>query len=269
MCLEYAAPSLVWHSRIHRMDTPGFKDHFSGHAGDYTRYRPAYPEGLFRTLAALTAEHACVWDCATGNGQAALGLAPWYAWVEATDASAQQIAAAAPHPKVRYSVAPAEASGLADASADLITVAQALHWFDFERFYAEARRMAKPHAVLAAWSYELCQITPAVDRVIGHLYADMLEGYWPPERRHVEAGYRDIPFPFTGISLPAFRMQAQWTLEHYQGYIRTWSAVRAYIRKQGRDPVEEIAADLAKAWGDAATSREIVWPLNILAGWID
>jgi SAM-dependent methyltransferase len=251
------------------LNTGAFKDHFSGHAGSYTRYRPAYPEGLFRCLAALTEEHASAWDCATGNGQAALGLTPWYARVEATDASAQQIAEAAPHPNVRYSVASAEASGLPDASADLITVAQALHWFDFERFYAEARRVAKPHAVLAAWSYELCQVTPEVDRVMEHLYASKLESYWPPERRHVENAYRDIPFPFTEISLPAFRMQAGWTLEHFLGYIRTWSAVRAYIGKNGRDPVEEMEADLTKAWGDATTAREIVWPLNTLAGWID
>ena len=142
-----------------------FKDHFSGHAADYSRYRPgAYPAAMFQALAALAPDRECVWDCATGNGQAALGLAALFERVEATDASAQQIAVAGPHPKVRYSVAPAEASGLPDASVALITVAQALHWFDLTKFYVEVRRVAKPQALLACSCYMRCAVDPGVDK---------------------------------------------------------------------------------------------------------
>ncbi len=243
-----------------------FKDHFSGHAGAYNKYRPSYPPALFRTLAALAPDTLLAWDCGTGNGQAATALAEHFECVAATDASARQIEAAVPHPKVRYSAAPAEASGLSAASVSLICVAQALHWFDFDKFYAEARRVAKPRALLAASSYELCRITPAVDEVVGRFYRDTLDGYWPPERRHVERAYRDIPFPFTQVELPAFDMRVRWSLEHYLGYMRTWSAVQAYIRKHGKDPVAAIESPLAEAWGNE--DREIVWPLNVLAGWV-
>lgn len=250
------------------MSGPGFKDHFSGHASAYTRYRPGYPAELFKALAALAPDADCVWDCATGNGQAALGFAPHFARVEATDASAEQIANALPHPKVHYTVVPAEASGLKDRSVSLVSVAQALHWFDFERFYAEVRRAAKPDALLACWSYELCHANSGVDAVVEKLYRDLGDAYWPPERRHVEAGYRDIPFPFPQVALPAFQMRASWSLEHYLGYLRTWSAVRAYIKKNGRDPVKEMETELARAWGDPSKELQIAWPLNILAGYI-
>jgi SAM-dependent methyltransferase len=252
-----------------RMSKPDFKDHFSGHAGQYTRYRPGYPQDLFRSLAALAPDLECAWDCATGNGQAALGLAAHFSRVEATDASAKQIAEAVAHPRMRYSVAAAEASGLPDASVSLVCVAQAMHWFDLERFYAEARRVAKPEAVLAACTYESCRVSPVVDRITGGLYADVLGAYWPPERRHVELGYKDLPFPFTEIQLPAFHMQADWTLEHYRGDLRTWSAVQAYIRKNGKDPLQAIEADLAEAWGGAAAVHSVRWPLNLRVGWID
>jgi len=252
------------------MSTLGaFKDHFSGHAGLYTRYRPTYPPELFKALAALAPDLELAWDCGTGNGQAALALAEHFARVEATDASAKQIDAAAAHHKVNYVVAPAEASGLADGSVSLITVAQALHWFDFERFYTEVRRVGKEQAVLVAWSYELCRITPAVDRVMDRLYRDLLDGYWPPERRHVERGYQDIPFPFTQVELPTFHMRAGWTLEHFMGYVHSWSAVQAYRRALDRDPLTEVEADMAAAWGESHMTREIVWPLNILSGWVN
>lgn len=246
-----------------------FKDHFSGHAGQYTLYRPGYPQDMFRTLAALAPDLECVWDCATGNGQAALGLAGHFSRVEATDASAKQIAEAVAHPRVHYSVASAEASGLPDASVSLVCVAQAMHWFDLERFYAEARRVAKPEAVLAACTYESCSVTPEVDRITAGLYSGALAGYWPPERRHVELGYQDLPFPFTEIQVPAFQMQADWTLAHYLGYLRTWSAVQAYIRKDGEDPVRAIEQELAEAWADPAVVRTVRWPLNMRIGWID
>ena len=250
---------------------PGsFKDHFSGHAADYSRYRPgAYPDAMFKALAALAPDRACVWDCATGNGQAALGLAAHFARVEATDASDKQIAAAAPHPRIRYTVAPAERSGLADASVALVTVAQALHWFDLAAFYAEVRRVAKPGAVLACCCYMRCAVDPAVDAATERLYNGILgDAYWPPERKHVERGYADLDFPFTEIALPAFRMEVRWDLEAYVGYLRSWSATQAYIKKNGRDPLELVGDELMQAWGDAAMARPVLWPMTIRAGWI-
>ncbi|HEX2668942.1 MAG TPA: class I SAM-dependent methyltransferase [Gammaproteobacteria bacterium] len=247
-----------------------FKDHFSGHAADYSRYRPgAYPAGLYKALAALAPDTARAWDCATGNGQAALGLATHFARVDATDASAKQIEAAQSHPRVHYSVAPAEACGLPDASMSLVTVAQALHWLDLPRFYAEVRRVAKPEAVLACWCYMHCAVTPAVDAVMDRLYEGILgDAYWPPERKHVENGYRDLDFPFTRIELPAFSLEVRWGFEAYVGYLSSWSATQNYIKKNGTSPLELVGDDLLEAWGDPKLVRDVRWPLTTLVGWI-
>lgn len=244
----------------------GFKDHFSGHASDYTRYRPGYPRELFAWLAQQASGHELVWDCATGNGQAAVGLAEFFDTVIATDASAAQIAAARPHARVRYETAPAEHAPLEARSADLITVGQALHWFEFPAFYAEAARVLKPGGVLAAWSYGLMQVSPAVDAVVWRLYEPITGAYWPPERRYVEEQYRTVPFPLDEIAAPSFAMQAQWTLEQMLGYLGTWSAVQRYRKERGDDPLRMIADELAAAWGNADVVRRVVWPLYMRVG---
>jgi len=252
------------------MAQASFKDYFSGHAADYSRYRPgAYPAGMFKALAALAPDRERAWDCATGNGQAALGLAEFFERVEATDASDKQIAAAVPHPKVHYSVAPAEASSLPDRSVALITVAQALHWFDLPQFYAEVRRVAKPQALLACSCYMHCSVSPAVDAAIQHLYEGILgDTYWPPERKHVERGYADLPFPFPEIELPRFDMEVRWPLEGYVGYLRSWSATQNYIKKNGQDPVALVGEELLQAWGNPETVRPVRWAMTIRAGYI-
>jgi hypothetical protein len=253
-----------------RVSTTTFKDHFSGHAADYSRYRPgAYPDALFKALAALAPDQEVAWDCATGNGQAALGLAEHFAHIEATDASEKQIVAATPNPRIRYSVAPAERSGLSEASVALVMVAQALHWFDLGGFYAEVRRVAKPQALLACSCYMRCSVNPAVDATTETLYSGILgDAYWPPERKHVERGYADLDFPFTEIALPAFDMEVQWTLEGYVGYLRSWSATQNYIRKNGKDPLELVGDELLQAWGDPTAVRPVLWPMTVRAGWI-
>jgi SAM-dependent methyltransferase len=247
-----------------------FKDYFSGHAADYSRYRPgAYPTAPFKALAALAPDRECVWDCATGNGQAALGLAECFERVEATDASDKQIAAATPHPKIHYAVAPAEASGLPDTSVSLITVAQALHWFDLPKFYAEVRRVAKPQGLLACSCYMRCTVNPGVDEVTEQLYSGILgDTYWPPERKHVERGYVDLPFPFTEIELPRFQMEMQWNFEAYVGYLRSWSATQNYIKKNSKDPLELVGDELLKSWGDPKATHPVLWPMTIRAGYI-
>ena len=252
------------------MPQGSFKDYFSGHAADYSRYRPgAYPAALFEALAALAPDRGCVWDCGTGNGQAALGLAELFEKVEATDASDKQIAAATPHPRIHYAVAPAEASGLPEQSVALVTVAQALHWFDLPRFYAEVRRVAKPQALLACACYANCTVDPGVDAAMARLYDGILgDAYWPPERKHVERGYADLPFPFPEVALPRFHMQMQWDLEAYVGYLRSWSATQNYIKKNGQDPLEWVGEELLQAWGDPKRTRFVQWPIFVRAGWV-
>lgn len=243
-----------------------FKDHFSNHAVDYSRYRPGYPAGLFAFLAAQAPDTQTAWDCGTGNGQAALTLADHFTLVHASDASAEQITQAVPHPRIHYSVAPAEHSGLPAAGIALITVAQALHWFDLDAFYREAQRVLKPNGVLAAWAYGMNRVNPAVDTVTHHLYADITAPCWPPERRHIDAMYADLPFPFPCLPTPAFTMAAAWTLDEYCGYLHTWSGVQRYQKVHGEDPLCLIEAELAAAWGEPHVRQTITWPLAVLLG---
>lgn len=244
----------------------GFNDYFSGSAAAYTRYRPTYPPELFAWLASRTRGHELAWDCGCGNGQAAIGLAPHFQRVIATDPSREQIENAVSHERIRYAVAPAEESGLQPASIDLVVVAQALHWFDFDRFYAEVRRVARPGGVLAAVSYGEVRVEGEPDRVVARFYHDLIGPCWPPERRHVDERYASIPFPFEEIAAPPFAMEATWAMGHLLGYLGTWSAVTEYRRRNGTDPLELIVGELAAAWGDPEQPRRITWPLTLLAG---
>lgn len=244
----------------------GFQDHFSGHAADYALFRPRYPGALFDHLASLAASRQRAWDCGTGNGQAAVALAERFAEVVATDASAEQIANAEPHPRVRYAVAPAERSGLEPGSVDLVTVGQALHWFDRERFWTEARRVMRQDAVIAAWCYERFTIGPGLDPVLARLYDDVVGRDWPEERALVENGYRDIRFPFDELRAPELWLEAAWDLARLVGYIGTWSATRRYRARTGNDPVCLVRSELEAAWGDPAASRTVRWPLRLRVG---
>jgi len=246
-----------------------FKDHFSGHASQYAQFRPQYPKKLFGWLASLTGSHDQAWDCGTGNGQAACGLARWYASVIATDASADQIQSAELCERVRYRVANAEHSGIEPDSVDLVTVAQALHWFDLDPFYDEVRRVARPGAVFAGWCYGLSRIAPEVDAVIEHLYTDIVGTYWPPERRFIEERFQTLAMPFPEIEAPSFAMTAEWTLPALVGYLGTWSAVQACRRATGADPLAQVADALETAWGGADSPRRIDWPLYFRVGRIE
>ena len=189
--------------------TAKFKDHFSSQSSQYQRYRPRYPQALFEWLAMQTPQHALAWDCATGNGQAALALANYFEKVIATDASDNQIAQCSPHPRVAYRVARAEQAPFADTSIDLITVAQALHWFDQSVFFQEAWRVLKPNAVVAVWSYKMLSIAPEINAIVDHYYHDIVGPYWPAERQLVEQGYAPLPAPFREIRAPDFAMTSQ------------------------------------------------------------
>ena len=243
-----------------------FQDHFSGHADRYGAFRPTYPEALFADLADLAPGRDLAWDCATGNGQAAVALAPFFREVVATDASPEQIEQARPDPKVRYLVAPAESAPLPDASADLVAVAQALHWFDLPRFYDEVRRVARPGGILAVWTYNLHAITPEVDAVVHYFYSEVVGEFWPRERRLVEESYRSLPFPFEELAAPPFPMSARWDLAHLLGYLDTWSASQRYRARHGTDPLDLVRADLEAAWGPPEVEKEILWPLHLRIG---
>jgi ubiquinone/menaquinone biosynthesis C-methylase UbiE len=247
--------------------TQPFHDHFSAVANRYADFRPHYPAALFDYLATLAPRHSLVWDCAAGNGQATLDLAVRFDRVVATDASPEQIASATPHPKVEYRTATAERSGLPDESVALITVAQALHWFDREKFYAEAARVLVRDGVLAAWVYGINQVEGAgIHALVQNFYSNIVGPYWPPERTLVEDGYRTIPFPFVEIATPAFRMEARWTLDALLGYFSTWSATNRFIKATGRNPLEPLGAELARVWGERDTTRLVTWPLSLRAG---
>lgn len=245
----------------------GFKDHFSTVSADYARFRPTYPDGLFAALAGLTPGRALAWDCGCGTGQAAGGLARHFDRVVATDASASQIAAAAPRKGVAFRVAPAEASGLPDSSADLILAAQAAHWFDLDRFYEEVRRVARPDGVLALVTYGIFTFAPEIDRVIDRFYRMVTGPYWPPERVHVDAGYGDLPFPFRETAPPTVPdIVADLPLSHVVGMLDTWSGLKECRRRTGRDPLPETARALAEIWGDPDEARRAVWPIALRVG---
>jgi SAM-dependent methyltransferase len=248
------------------MSGPQFKDHFSSHAQAYARSRPGYPPALFSHLASLAPSRQLAWDCATGNGQVAIGLARHFDRVVGTDASAAQIDHAFADERIAYRVEPAEATSLDAASVDLVTVGQALHWFDLDRFYAEVRRVLRTGGVIVAWCYGRCTVAPDIDAVVDRFYAQIVGPFWPPERVLVESGYRTLPFPFARVALPAFGMHADWTAEELLGYLGTWSATQRFEAAHGRDPRDEISESLINAWGSRHARRRIQWPLSFLAG---
>lgn len=241
-----------------------FSDHFSANSDNYARHRPRYPDALFAWLAEIAPAREHAVDLATGSGQAATGLATHFARVSAFDASAAQVAAAEARPNIRYGVAPAEDTPVPDASVDLLTVAQAMHWFDLGRFQADVRRQLRPGGVLAVWTYNLLTISPEVDRLVHRLYHEDLGRYWPAERRHVEDGYATLPFPFPLQAAPAFAMEAEWDVQHLLGYLRSWSAWQRCLAEGHQDPLDGLKAPLREAFG--AGERRVTWPLTLKVG---
>lgn len=244
-----------------------FRDHFAGVAGHYASSRPGYPAELILWLAEQCKGHALCWDCATGSGQAALDLVGYFRQVVATDASAAQLAEAAEHPRISFRQAPAENSGLADASVDLVVVAQALHWFDVPAFHAEARRVLKPGGLIAEWCYGVQALEgDGPNRLLQHFYHEVVGPYWPAERRHVENGYAELAFPFPSIEVPPFAMRQHWNLAQLLGYLRSWSASGRCLQASGTDPVAALETELAPLWALPEQTREVVWPLTVRVG---
>lgn len=242
-----------------------FPDHFSVQAQDYARYRPRYPEALFECLAQVTDQHQSAWDCATGNGQAALGLVPYFEQIYATDASAQQIAHAFAHERIRYAVVPAERSQLPAQSIDLITVGQALHWFDHPAFFEEVRRVLRPGGAIAVWFYGYFRLAPqetALNDALQHFYGQ-IDPYWPPEAQLIHQGYGSIAFPFQELAAPELAMNLDWTLTEMVGYLMTWSGTQRRRLAVGEEAIAADLEQLRSAWPDPEQPKRIEWPLPL------
>lgn len=243
------------------------QDLFSNHSSDYARYRPTYPAALFDYLASICAQKRLAWDCATGNGQAAIELASRFEHVIATDLSQKQLTQAPEHSGIDYRVATAEDSGITPDSVDLITVAQALHWFDLPAFYAQAQKVGRTSGSwIAIWGYSLASITPQVDALVSHYYSQTVGPYWDPARKIVNDGYRAIAFPFAETTPPPFSMETEWDLAHFLGYLGTWSATHAATQALGTNPLETLAPKLQQAWGEPHHALRIRWPLHLRVG---
>jgi SAM-dependent methyltransferase len=241
-----------------------FKDLFSRDPAGYAEFRPHYPAALFAWLAEVSPGDALAWDAGTGNGQAAVELAKHFRHVIASDPSAKQLSQAVADPRVEYRVA-GETAGLDPASADLATVAQALHWFDRPKYWNEVKRVVRPGGVVAVWCYELQQVSPDIDGIITRFYRETVGPYWTPDRKLVEDGYRTVEFPFAEFTAPSFAMTTEWSLQQQLGYLGTWSAVGRFRDVAGRDPIPMVAAELEPAWGSEGV-RKVSWPLSVRAG---
>jgi len=240
-------------------------DHFSLASAEYAKFRPHYPDGLFDFLAQAAPARREAWDVGTGSGQAAVDLARVFEHVIATDASKRQIDLATPHPRVTYRVESAEHSGLEPSSVDLVAAAQAVHWFDRPRFWAEVRRVLRPNGIIAVWTYLLFEIAPPIDEIVRHFYSGIVGPYWPPERRLVEQRYQTIDFPFAEFDAPDFVIEQLMTLEDVAGYIRTWSATGGFMKHHQVDPVDDLVKQLTRAW-QSAEPRLARWPIAMRIG---
>jgi ubiquinone/menaquinone biosynthesis C-methylase UbiE len=240
-----------------------FKDYFSKQATDYSLYRPTYPDALFSYLNDIVNKHQTAWDCGTGNGQVALSLTPYFNKIYASDASEKQIKNAVKHPKIDYFVSVAESTHLEDNSIDLITVAQAAHWFNLEAFYAEAKRVLKSDGILAMWCYGFFEI-PEEDiklKLALQQFYEQIEPYWPPERQLINNQYKTIPFPFQEILAPEILMQKQWTIAQLVGYLSTWSSTQRYILEQGEESLNNQLEIILNSVPSSQKLIPVSWPI--------
>jgi SAM-dependent methyltransferase len=244
--------------------TAAFKDHFSAVAADYASARPEYPGALFDWIASVAPARAMAWEAGCGSGQASRGLAARFDRVHATDPSAQQIAQATAPGNVRFSVEPGERCSLPDASVDAVCVAQALHWFDRDAFFAECARVLRPGGVLVAWGYQDIEV-PAVLGPANAALQDEIRDYWPPARALIDAAYAGFDWPFAAVTAPGFELRVRWTLPRLLGYFSSYSATRRCRDATGRDPVAAHAQAFADAWGDPQVARPLRWPLFVHA----
>jgi hypothetical protein len=239
-------------------------DRFSGHAADYARYRIDYPTELYDFILTYVPARQTAWDCATGNGQVAVALAEYFDRVEATDLSENQLANAVKRDNINYQVATAENARFADESFDLVTVAQALHWFDVPAFHAVVQQVLKPNGIIAEWGYGINEVNEPIDKLVRHIYSDVVGPFWDPMRLHVETEYRNLPFEFAHVQHAQFVARREWPVDWYLNYLRTWSAVQAFRKQHGYDPIDPFEAEFRKLWGTG--QRNVHFPIFLRLG---
>ncbi|HEX2845199.1 MAG TPA: class I SAM-dependent methyltransferase [Chitinophagaceae bacterium] len=240
------------------------KDNFSSQADLYALYRPVYPKELFEFILSQVGQREAAWDCATGNGQTAAELARSFTNIYATDISQRQLDHAVQAPNIIYTRQPAEQTSFENDSFDLITVSQALHWFRFNEFYNEVKRVGKHGGVIAAWAYSLLTISPVIDELVRDYHFNTLKDYWDEERKYVDDGYQSIPFPFEQIVSPQFFITNYWSLQEMEGYLRTWSALQKFMKVNGNDPIKELIDKLREYWPEE--KAKIVFPVHLKLG---
>ncbi len=241
------------------------KDNFSHNSSNYAHFRPSYPKEVFTFLETVLSGNERVWDCATGTGQVASELVHLFDHIEATDLSENQLKNAVSHPKINYSQQVAEQTNFPDAYFDCVTVGQAIHWFDFEKFYAEVKRVLKPNGILVVLGYGNIQIeNEKVQKQVTKLYSEILGAYWDAERKYIDEAYETIPFPLEEIATPHFQMTYEWTKEQLLGYLGTWSAVRHYREETANNPLVSFEKELP-----SFDTIEIIFPTLLRAGRIN
>ena len=241
------------------------KDYFSTQSDKYAKFRPTYPTDFFNYLNSIIPKKDNAWDCGTGSGQIAFELAKTFGNINATDISQSQIDNAQKSDKIKYSVQPAEKTNFDNDTFDLIIVAQAIHWFDFRKFYTEVKRTGKDNAKLCVVGYGLIQITSQIDYIIKEFYVNVIGKYWDKERKYIDENYGTIPFPFDEIKTPKFENKHQWNLEHLIGYLNTWSAVRHFIKENGKNPINKLETQLKQYWKKGEI-KEVKFPILLRIG---
>ena len=242
-------------------------DNFSSQAETYARYRPSYPDEMYEFIFQHVRERKTAWDCATGSGQVAQKLSLYFAKVYATDISKEQMKHAPQKSNIEYLQAPAENSALPDNAFDLITVAQAIHWFDFEGFYREVKRTAKPGALLSVIGYGMIRMDEHINPLLDRFYDEMFGTYFSENRGYINESYQGIPFPFEEIPAPAFQISYRWSIEELEGYLNSWSAVQKFKEKDGYNPVDDFVPKLqSKVGWEADEKREVVFPIFMRLG---
>lgn len=244
------------------------KDNFSSNSDLYSLYRPSYPIVIYEFIKSKLGRNINAWDCGTGNGQVAGTLAKFFKNVYATDISQSQLDNAISNSKIIYSLQPAEKTNFPNQIFDLVTVAQAIHWFNFEAFYSEVKRTIKPDGLFVILGYNLVKIDHQIDMSISHFYKNIIGDYWDAERKYIDENYQTIPFPFKELSVPSFSHQLEWTFEQFIGYLNTWSAVKHFIRKKGTNPVALIENELRIKWG-GKSKRTVNFPILLRVGKLD
>ncbi|HEX9979261.1 MAG TPA: class I SAM-dependent methyltransferase [Flavobacterium sp.] len=240
------------------------KDYFSDVASDYASYRPHYPPEMIGYIVSFVDEKLKALDVATGNGQVAALLADHFKEVFATDISTAQLADAVQKVNIIYKCESAEETGFPNNTFDLITVAQAIHWFDFDKFYKEVYRILKPKGIFAILGYDLLSTNPETDKIIRHYYNNILGDYWHPERRYLDEQYTTIPFPFDEIPVKRFRNEFIWSFEQLEGYFGTWSAGQNYKKKNCSNPFDLVRDELLDSW--ERNDKKVAFPLLLRIG---